>query len=131
MRLTRLQRTVLLAIARSRNGLAAITIYRRYPVPLALLLTAIGKLTSNELVSFDGERVAITEDGRQWFKDNRGHIAENDSYSWREVPEKYRAAQIAPFAPYAPRITELPRELRFQLGLVKNHDSMSGNGEES
>lgn len=100
-------RSLFIALYRAESGLDFSTFYLRYRMPPSQLAESARRLEKQKFVAREGVRLHLTESGRKYVQENSHLFIHTDAKLWRNVPEKFKAAQIAAFEPYAPRLSKL------------------------
>ena len=99
----------------SVNGLYSFTFYSRYKVEPKVMFEIIEKYTSKGIISYDDDRLELTENGRKLIFT---HIYFNKTTKgiFSNIPQSYEGKKIEINQPYLPKLNYLSPEI---IGIVR------------
>lgn len=101
-RLSSTERVVLRDLATAGGKLNAFTFFRRYGLLPWTLVERVDRLLRENLVSFDGDELSLTQDGRERVRPGHVDLGAGEGRAWRTVPPELRRPRVEPFEPYIP-----------------------------
>jgi hypothetical protein len=104
---SKLQRLIIRDLIVSSNGLHVYTIHRRYGISPALLDDSLDELLKNNLVELIEDKIKLTENGVERFKQAKGDFIRDSEKSWKTVPIEFTEPPLSINTPYVPRISLL------------------------
>lgn len=88
MKLGKIEKNILTDLYKSEKGLLDYTLHIRYGYSVSKILKLIEKFSHNELVSYDGLRIKITNKGREYLLSNR-LIRKGQKDIFSKIPEDF------------------------------------------
>lgn len=92
MKLGRVDLNILKALFKSPTGLESFTLYRRFRVSFPEFLSSINKLDNLNLISIDGQRVKILNEGILLISSS--YLGAELRPRWRDIPERFIGKKI-------------------------------------
>lgn len=99
MRLSKVDRRLLIILFEGNRELDAFTLFRRIKVPFFEFSSSLKSLEAKGLIEENDERIAITSYGISTFLFN-GSLSKDKP--WRSVPIKYQTARLSDSEMYVP-----------------------------